>query len=413
MDEVLDTFLPLPRRPRMSLLHVISSLSPRDGGPPEVTRQLAVAYGQNNARMEVVCNDDPSMPFLKDFPCPVHALGQRWLGKYSLSPKMWRWLHANAHRYDGIVVQGIWTFPCIAVRAAALKSNLRYAVFPHGSLDPWFKTKYPLKHIKKMLYWPLQYPVLRDAAAVLFTSSLEPDLARQSFTPNEWSAMLYPQGICEPEGDPNAQRELLYQTIPQLRNRRFLLFMGRLHVKKGCDLLIEAFSHVAASHPDVDLVVAGPDQEGFQGNLQRICREKGIDSRVQWPGMIAGDLKWGALRAAEAFILPSHQENFGLVVAESLAAGRPVLTTNKVNIWQEVQADGAALIEEDTLEGTERLLRGWLEMPASQRAAMTARAYPCYAARYTMQRAAEMMKQLFPGVAENRAADSVSVPRTA
>jgi glycosyltransferase involved in cell wall biosynthesis len=414
MRQALATrsLLPLPSQSRMSILHVITSLSPRDGGPPEVTRQLALAYGRTNAQIEVLCNDDPDAPFLKDFPCPVHAVGQRWLGKYSLSPRMWKWLRANASRFDGIVAQGIWTFPCVAVRAAALRAGKCYAVFPHGSLDPWFKKRFPLKHFKKMLYWPIQYPVLRDAAAVLFTSSLEPGLARLSFRPNEWHAVLYPQGICEPEGAPEAQKELFYRSLPQLRGRRFLLFMGRLHTKKGCDLLIEAFSGIASEHPDVDLVVAGPDQQGFQADLQRICAQKGIGSRVHWPGMIVGDLKWGALRSAEAFILPSHQENFGLVVAESLAAGRPVLTTNKVNIWQEIQEDGAALIEDDTLEGTVRLLRGWLDVSPERRAAMTERAYPCYASRYTMQRAAEMMKQLFPG-AKTGETTRVTVPRTA
>jgi len=309
---------------------------------------------------------------------------------------MWSWLQKNVRRFDGVVIQGIWTFPCIAGRIAALRAGKDYAVFPHGSLDPWFKERYPLKHIKKLIYWPIQYPVLRDASAVLFTSALEPDLAKQSFRPNEWNAVLYPQGIFEPEGDVDAQRELLYRSFPQLRDRRFLLFMGRLHVKKGCDLLVQAFARVASEHPDVDLVVAGPDQQGFQAELQRFCAANGIGNRVHWPGLISGDLKWGALRSAEAFILPSHQENFGIVVAESLAAGRPVLTTNKVNIWQEVQADGAALIEDDTLDGTERLLRGWLEMPPSGRAAMTERAHQCYLSRYTMQRAADTMKQLFP-----------------
>jgi len=111
--------------------------------------------------------------------------------------------------------------------------------------------------------------------------------------------------------------------------------------------------------------------------------------------MIRGDLKWGALRACEAFILPSHSENFGIVVAEALAAGKPVLTTNKVNIWQEILADGVALIEDDTLDGTLNLFRRWLRMSPADQAAMTARAYPCFAARFTMQRGAETIKALF------------------
>jgi len=395
----------------MSILHVIGSLSPRDGGPPEVTRQLALAFDQNGARMEVLCADDPESPFLRDFPCRVHATGQRWLGRYSLSPRLWKWLQQNIGRFDGVVIQGIWTFPGIAARLAARRAGKRYAVFPHGSLDPWFKERYPLKHLKKLLYWPIQYPVLRDATAVLFTSALEPDLAKLSFSPNAWNTVVFPQGIQEPQGDPAVQIEAFYSALPKLRNRRFLLFMSRLHAKKGCDLLIDGFAKVAAEFPGVDLVVAGPDQEGSQAKFQRTAAEKGIGDRVYWPGMIGGDVKWGALRAAEAFILPSHSENFGIVVAESLAVGRPVLTTNKVNIWREILEDGAALIEDDTLEGTERLLRGWLEMPEQKRAAMTAHAWPCYAAHFTMKRGAETIKKLFPQAAPT--ADAAETVRSA
>lgn len=408
---VRRSFHQQPAPPHMRILHVITSLSPHDGGPPEVTRQLALAFEHNHTTMEALCTDDPGAPFLRDFPCVVHATGQRWLGRYSLSPRLWRWLRGNIHRFDGVVIQGIWTFPGIAVRLIARKAGKKYAVFPHGSLDPWFERKYPLKHIKKLIYWPIQYPVLRDATAVLFTSALELDLAKASFTPCTWNGVVFPQGIHDPTGNPEAEIEAFYSAVPAVRGRRFLLFMSRLHTKKGLDLLIEAFARVAPEYPDVDLVVAGPDQEGFQARFQRICAEKNVATRVHWPGMIGGPVKWGALRAAEAFVLPSHQENFGLVIVESLAAGRPVLTTNKVNIWRDILDDGVALVEDDTLEGTLRLLRGWLGMTPVERAAMTARAYPCFAARFTMRRGAQTIRQLFGG-AESESSEVPASPDT-
>lgn len=379
----------------MRILDVIGSLAPRDGGPPEVARQMALAFAQTGASLEILCTDRQDAPWLQGFPCPVHAMGQRWLGRYSLSPRLWYWLRRNIHSFDGVVIQGIWTFPGIAVRRLARRAGKRYAVFPHGSLDPWFKEKYPLKHIKKRIYWPIQYPVMRDAAAVLFTSALEPDLAKTSFAPNTWNTVLFPQGIQEPTGNPEAEIEAFYSAFPVLRGRRFLLFMSRLHAKKGCDLLIDAFARLAQAHSGVDLVLAGPDQEGFQARLQRTCSDRGMAHRVHWPGMIGGDLKWGALRSAEAFILPSHQENFGLVLAESLAAGRPVLTTNKVNIWKHILEDGAGWVEEDTAEGIFRLLQGWLDKTPAERNAMAACAYPCFAARFTMRRGAQTIQQLF------------------
>lgn len=379
----------------MRILHVIGSLSPADGGPPEAVRQLARAYLSIGVDIEVVCQDSPAAPFLAGHSYPVHALGERWLGRFGLSPRLWRWLHRNASRFDGIVMNGIWIFPDVAVRSAARSAGTPYAVFPHGALDPWFNKKYPLKHIKKILYWPFQYPVLRDARAVLFTTATERDLALTSFRPNRWNSLPVSYGISEPEGNPSLQIETFLTSAPRLRGRRYLLFMSRLHEKKGCDLLLHAFTRLAFEFPQVDLVVAGPDQVGLQAKLLQIAAQTGLADRVHWPGMLTGDRKWGALRAADAFVLPSHQENFGIVVAESLAAGRPVLISNQVNIWPDVIADGAGLVDDDTLAGTERLLRRWLELPTTERDAIAARAWPTFASRYSMKNAALTIKELF------------------
>jgi glycosyltransferase involved in cell wall biosynthesis len=389
----------------MRILHVIGTLNPTNGGPPEAVRQFVRAYSKIGVDVEVACQNSPSAPFLAGVACPVHALGERRLGRFGFSPRLWRWLHRNASRFDGIVMNGLWVFADIAVRDAARRAGIPYAVFPHGSLDPWFNKKYPLKHLKKLFYWPLQYPVLRDARAVLFTTTTERDLAADSFRPNHWNGIPVAYGVSDPGGNPAAQIEAFHAKIPALAGRRYLLFMARLHEKKGCDLLVEAFAPLAAQFPDVDLVVAGPDLFGLQATLRELAVRSGVSARVHWPGMLTGDLKWGALRAAEAFILPSHQENFGIVVVESLAAGRPVLITNKVNIWPEVQNDGAALVEDDTLDGTERLLRRWLTLPAAEREAMAAKAWPCFAAHFSMDRAAAAIRDLFAAAKKSPAAE--------
>jgi glycosyltransferase involved in cell wall biosynthesis len=377
------------------ILHVIGSLSPADGGPPEALRQLARAYRQIGDTMEVVSLDPPDAPFLKDVPCPAHALGTGVLGRFRLSPSLLQWLRANIARFDGIVMQGIWTFPGIAVRLAARRAGRPYCVFAHGALDPWFNKHYPFKRLKKKLYWPIQYPILRDAAAVLFTTRMERDLALTSFRPNRWNSMPIPYGVDEPVGDPAVQIGTFYRKIPVLRTRKYLLFLGRLHEKKGCDLLLNAFANLAQQYPNVDLVLAGPDQNGIKAKLQQIAAEHGIADRVHWPGMLSGDLKWGALRAADAFVLPSHQENFGIAVVESLAAGRPVLISNQVNIWPELQEERVALVDDDTLEGTERLLRHWLALPEAERNAMAARSNRCFVKRYSMKGTALAINDLF------------------
>jgi glycosyltransferase involved in cell wall biosynthesis len=415
-----DTFLEDPRlfsgpqRSTVHILHVIGSLSPADGGPPEVIRQLARAYPQIGDSLEVVTLDPPDAPFLQGFPCPIHALGPASLGRYCLSPRLVRWLRANANRFDGIVMQGIWTFPGIAVRLAAHRAGKPYCIFPHGALDPWFNKKYPLKHLKKFVYWPIQYPVLRDARAVIFTSAPEPALARKSFSPNDWNAVVFPNGVQDPDGDPASDVETFYRSLPALRDRRFLLFLGRIHEKKGCDLLVQAFARVASLQPDLDVVIAGPDQVGWQAKLERMAAQLGIASRIHWPGMIASQQKWGALRAAEAFILPSHQENFGMSVVESLAAGRPVLISDQVNIWPQIESDHVGLVDNDTLEGTERLLRRWLAMQEVERAAMAARTRATFLRRYSLRESVDIINGIFARAkAEKIAQDSLSVTTVA
>ncbi len=395
----------------MQLLHIIDSLSPARGGPPEAVRQLAKALRANGVEVEVVCLDHPRAEFLKDVACPVHALDESFLGRYALSPRLWRWLRANAGRYDGLVVNGIWSFPGVAVHFAARRAGKPYGVFVHGALDPWFKRKYPLKHIKKLLYWPVQHSVLRHAAAVFFTTETERDLAKTSFSPCNWNSVVIPYGITEPQESrlgPAGQVEEFYRKLPELRDRRFLLFLGRIHEKKGCDLLIQAFAKVAGAVADVDLVVAGPDQVGLQAKLKRMAEQLGGADRVHWPGMIGGDVKWGGLRACDAFILPSHQENFGVSVVEALAAGRPVLISNQVNLWPEIKDDGVSIVEDDTLEGTVRLLRRWFDLLPAERAAMAARAQACFAARFSMKNTVAAMRGVFePEISTSRRLEPV------
>jgi glycosyltransferase involved in cell wall biosynthesis len=380
------------------ILHLIFSLSPADGGPPEVVRQLSAAYQQAGHTVELASLDQPDAPFLKAITCQVHALGQSYLGRYGYSPRLEDWLRANATRFDVLVVNGIWSFLGGALRRAARRANLPYGVFVHGALDPWFNKRYPLKRLKKSLYWPMQYPVLRDAKAVFFTTQAESELAKQSFRPNAWGSVVVPYGIGDPQREVStlhqapAQIEKFYAANPGVRGRRYLLFLGRIHEKKGCDILIQAFARMAEVAPDVHLVFAGPDQVGLQAKLQQLAQNLGIAERVHWAGLLRGDLKWGALRACEAFVLPSHQENFGIAVVEALSVGRPVLISNQVNIWKDIVADRVGLVDDDTLAGTERLLRQWFSLSAGEREAYASCARDCFTTRYSVARTVEAIE---------------------
>jgi glycosyltransferase involved in cell wall biosynthesis len=382
----------------MRLLHVIPSLDPATGGPVEVVRVL-IAYGPPDYEQEAVTLDDPAAPFVRDSPFPIHALGPR-TSVYGRNPKLIPWLQANRHRFDGVLLHGMWQYTGYAVWRT-MAGRVPYMVYPHGMLDPYFKRAFPAKHLKKWLYWlAAESWVLRAAKYVLFSNPSEAELARQSFWLHRWNAHIAPFGTIPPEGDPATLREAFFAACPALRGRRFLLFLGRIDRKKGCDLLVDAFTRLAAADLQLDLVMAGPDPGNWRMQLMQAPAAAGLAERIHWPGMLLGDAKWGAFFAAEAFLLPSHQENFGIAVAEALACGLPVLLSDKVNIAAEIAADGAGLVEPDTLAGTEQLLSRWFALEPAQHAAMAARARETFQSRYDMRENAKAVARLFqPGSA--------------
>ena len=384
----------------MRLLHVIHDLNPDGGGPPEYLLQVAQGHQAAGVTIEVLTLDDPEAPYLDRYPFPVHALGPT-SSTFGYSSAARRWLREHASEFDAILVDGLWNYLGIAARSSARAAHIPYLVFPHGMLDPWFREQYPFKHIKKQLFWWVgQYQVLRDADLVVFTTEEEQRLALGSFRPNAWRSAIVPLGTSGPTGDAAAQREAFFVQCPAVRERRFLLFLGRIHEKKGCDLLLKAFGRIAAEYPDVDLVLAGPDQTGLRAKLEALAVESGLSDRVHWPGMLQGDAKWGAFLAAEAFVLPSHQENFGIAIAEAISCGVPVLISNKINIWNYIVEDGTGFVEDDTEEGTLRLLRAWLEASREQRGAMVDRTEASFERRFSMRTCAARILDLIEGLSE-------------
>lgn len=363
------------------------------GGPAEGVRLLTDVYRRLGHSVEIATLD-PADASAADLQVPVHSLGRRSSG-YGYSPYLRPWLRQNAHRFDGTVIDGLWQYHGLAA-LRELSGRFPYAVFPHGMLDPWFNRTYPLKRLKKLPYWTLvEGPMLRHSKAVLFTCSTERDLAPKSFPGSNWNAVVVPFGTLGPPGRAEDETAAFRAALPQLAGEPFLLFAGRLHPKKGCDLLLRAYASVQAQHALPKLVFAGPDSVGLQGKLERLARDLGIESRVVWAGMLVGAAKWGAFRAAEALVLPSHQENFGIVVAEALSCGTPVLLSDQVNIAQDVQHCDAGFVEPDTLAGTERLLQRWAELDGPARALMQQKALECWRRCFDSVRTGTCIADLF------------------
>lgn len=390
----------------MRILHIIPSVSAEWGGPTEYARIMAVEHAKLGHESEFVTLDAPDSDHVGKFPLYVHALGPGY-GRTSITPNFARGMAKLAPRFDAAVVHGLWHHACTGAFGAMKRNGLPWVVFTHGMMDPYFRKEAMLKHAAKQAFWLIwQGRMISNAHAVLFTCEEEKRLARGTF----FGFSAYREKVvafCAADQGISATTDAFRASHPVLQGRNYLLFVGRIHPKKACDQLIAGFARVAGLDPGLDLVIAGPDQTGWIPALKAQAETLGIGSRVHWPGMIGGATKQAAYANARAFVLPSHQENFGIVVAEALSAGSPVLISDKVNIWREIEADGAGLVASDTVEGTSEMLRRFLTMPADAAAEMRSAARRCYEGHFSVQQAAQDLLAALKEAAERKPRDPI------
>lgn len=305
----------------LQVLHLVHSLDPQTGGvlsAVEILNQALLEAGVESR----ISDDRKAIPLNK----------QEW-----------------------IIAHGLWQWP----GRKAQQINNPYLVYPHGMLDPWFKTSYPIKHLKKQLYWwARQGKILRNAQAVCFTTEEERRLAQNTFFPYRCKELITGLGVSEPPPQKPAYTEEFYHRFPELKQRKILLYLGRLHPKKGVDNLIRAWKGRSHKQENETLVLAGPPDE--QNSWVKKLNDLAADEpAIFWTGMLGGNLKWTALRLADALILPSHQENYGMVVAEACSVGLPVYLTDKVNLWRDVVDADAGVVQSDDPAGIQELVNQW------------------------------------------------------
>lgn len=382
---------------RLRILDILPTLDPASGGPAELVRRFAVARADLEVATTVAVLDRPGESWL-DLPGAATVALGRGLGGHRWHPGCAAPLRALAAAHDLVVVHGLWQYHAWAGRCAARAAGKPWVVYLHGMLDPWFRRRYPLKHLKKQLYWLLRERlVVGDAAAVCATADSERDLARGSFRPWRARELVLPLGTAVPPAEDPGQAADFRSLAPRA-GRRFILFLGRLHEKKGPELLLEGFARVAREVPELNLVLAGPDHQGMAARLTQRAAALGLADRICLPGLLQGPAKWGALRSAEAFCLPSHQENFAIAVTEALACGTPVLLSSQVAIWREILADGAGILAEDRLEGVEAGLRGWLALGLAGQQVMRGAAAACFRNRFEISAAARRQVEAFSAI---------------
>ena len=385
---------------KLKVLHIIASVDMSEGGPIQaIVQQLEIL--PDDQTLEIVCLDDPNADYVKNFHGTVHALGPT-TKNYRYTPKLKSWIIEHAHRYDAAVIHGLWNHASIGGWQGCKQSQLPYVVFTHGMLDPWFKKTYPLKHLKKQIFWLLQGQVLKDAASVLFTCQEEQNLAQGVFWGYRYTSQVVAFGAPDVPHFQQDVKAAFYKLIPELADTPYLLFLSRIHEKKGCDLLIQAFAKLE-KRPNLKLVIAGPCHDDLIDQLKQLAVDLKIDQRIYWPGMLRGEEKAGAFSAAEAFVLISHQENFGIAVAEALAYGKPVLISNQINIWREIEQGGAGIVSEDSVAGATSVLQQWEDLTPTERQEMALAARATYLKNFTVQAAAEdLTRALFNAIHQKK-----------
>jgi glycosyltransferase involved in cell wall biosynthesis len=330
-----------------------------------------------------------------------HRFLDRYFPKFRYSSGLCDWLRLHGRDYDCVVVSGIWSSHTLAVWRALRDGGTPYVLFAHGMLASWFRAAFPLKHLKKQIYWWLFLGrAFREARYILFTCERERQDATRPFIGfSGYRELVVRFGAAPPRGADPTAISAFRTSHPALDQRDYLLFLGRIHPKKALDLLIEGLGRAFGKAPPFDLVIAGPDPDGLGDSLKRLAERAGVLGHVHFVGMLEGDMKGGAVGGSLAVCLTSHQENFGMAAVEGLACGKPALLSRAVDIWEEIVSDGAGLAEADTLLGIEALLRRFAGLSPAQRGDMQDCAVHCYRSRFSEEIFADDMRRIAAEIA--------------
>jgi glycosyltransferase involved in cell wall biosynthesis len=352
------------------VLHVISSLDPEAGGVSQAVRTMIKGLTAQGIQNEVASIDNPDAAYLQNEAFSVHACGP---GKtaWQYAPALYSWLTEHMAAYDAVIVHALWQYQTFATYKAHRQLRGKkplLLVMPHGMLDPYFQRAAgrKLKALRNWLFWKLiERKLVNNADALLFTCETEKILARQPFQPyNPRKEYVIGLGVEAPPpfsaGMQTAFTEKIGKALPA-----YWLFISRIHPKKGVDLLVQAYLELSQEYSNLPaLVIAGPGLETPFG--QQVRQSAAASGNIYFPGMLTGDAKWGAFYGCACFLLPSHQENFGIAVVEAMACGKPVLISDQVNIWKEIDQDKAGVVHEDHPAALKAALKKWLQVPAPQ-----------------------------------------------
>jgi glycosyltransferase involved in cell wall biosynthesis len=371
----------------MHVLHVISGLDHRLGGPVHAILGLGTYQRRLGLDVTVVSaqregDDEAIADELKQAGVNVVQVGPV-RGSLGRHPAMRRVIEEHLAHADVAHLHAVWDDIQHVAAGAAWRSQTPYIIRPCGMLDPWCLAQ---GRLKKQLYMAVRLRKhLNRAARLHFTTSTERDLVMGPLGLRS-TPIVEPNGVDLSEFDSLPAAGTFRAAFPQVGARPIILFLSRLHRKKGLDILIPAFAN--ADVGDAMLVLVGPDDRGYQRTVEELMAAHGVVDRVVLTGLLRGVDRLAALVDASFFVLPSYQENFGVAVVEALAAGLPVVISDQVNIHDEVKAARVGAVTRTDVDDVARALTEWIQNDEMRQAA-AARARGFVRERYDWARIAE------------------------
>jgi len=373
--------------------HIAGGLNRNVGGPAVTVSRLVEALAVQGCEVSIVTLDYPW-----EGPPPTVRQGRviavrrgRWTrGFGGWCPELRRRLSEFAAQELHVIHNhGLWLFPNLYARQSALERMVPLVISPRGMLEDWSLRR---SRAKKWLVWHLmEKRNLLSAAAFHATSAMEAEsIRRVGFTQ---PIAVIPNGVEVPD-EPVPGRELLERRFPQLCQKKWLLFMSRLHPKKGLRELASAWGQLTPHFPDWQLLIAGPDEGGFRTEVQTALAASGGHRSTVFTGGLQGEDKSAALANSALFVLPTHSENFGVVVAEALAHGCPAIVTKHAP-WPELISERCGWWIDWGDDALSRALTEAMTLSESERRVMGERGRRLIAERYNWQTTAAQMHKLY------------------